>query len=232
LKGKNMIEVYTGRVGSGKSNKLAQTLLQIVYRNNRYYKKKKIIRPIYTNFHIKPELEELFGGALRHWTSLEELLEVRDADIFIDEIFNYFDAKHWQELSFGVRRWLSQHRKFGIEIYGNCQDFAQVDISFRRMTTDLFYIVKVISSRDPSATRPPVKYIWGMSLIYKMNPTDYKEEQKENKTRFSGIMFITRDSVELFNTREEIKAGKFPPLQHLERPCSKPDCTYKRIIHQ
>lgn len=227
-----MIEVYTGRPGSGKSLKLAQTLIEVIMRNQRWYEKTGKVRQIWTNFHLRPDLEEKFGGALRHWKSLEELPERQDVDVFIDEIFNYFDAKHWAELSFSVRRWLSQHRKLGIEIYGNCQDFAQVDISFRRMTSDLFYIVKLIGSRDPSPTRPPVKYIWGLSVIYSMNPTDYKEEQKENKTSFSSVMWLSREKCEVFNTREEIKAGEWPPFTHTERHCSDPYCKFRKIIHQ
>ena len=226
-----MIEVYTGRPGSGKSNKLANTLVQIINRNNRWYNKTGIIRPIYTNFHLRPDLEELFSGALRHWQDLEELVQVQDGDIFIDEIFNYFDAKHWAELSFSVRRWLSQHRKLGVEIYGNCQDFAQIDISFRRMVSDLYYLVKLIGSRDPSPTRPPVKWIWGVSVLYTMSPVDYQENQKENQTSFSGLEFITRGSCELFDTREIIQPGVFPPLQHSERRCNKVGCTFKKILH-
>ena len=226
-----MIEVYTGRPGSGKSNKLAQTLVEVLDRNQRYYERTGIIRQIYTNFHLRPDLEELYSGALRHWQNLEELVVVKDVDIFIDEIFNYFDAKHWAELSFSVRRWLSQHRKLGIEIYGNCQDFAQVDISFRRMVSDLFYLVKVIGSRDPSPTRPAVKWIWGMSIIYTMSPVDYQENQKDNSTRFHWVMFIDRKSCELYNTREIIQPGVFPPLQHIERRCVNPNCKFLRVLH-
>jgi hypothetical protein len=225
------IEVISGRPGSGKSNMTAQVLIQVLRRNIRFYKKTGKVRPIYCNFHLRADLEEEVKMFLRHWESLEELSTVQDADVFIDEIFNYFDAKHWAELSFSIRRWLSQHRKLGIEIYGNCQDFSQVDISFRRMTSKLYYLVKLISSRDPSPTRPPVKYIWGVSTIYTMNPTDYKEDQKENKTKFHWFLFITRSSCDVYNTREIIKPGVFPPLQHAERKCSDPECDFKRVLH-
>lgn len=226
-----MIEVYTGRPGSGKSQKLAKTLIEIIERNQRFYEKTGKIREIYTNFHLRPDLEEKYSGALRHWKDLEQLTPTRDCDVFIDEIFNYFDAKHWGELSFSVRRWLSQHRKMGVEIYGNCQDFSQVDISFRRMVSDLFYLVKLAGSRDPSPTRPPIKWIWGICVVYTMQPTDYKEDQKENKTQFNGVMFIDRASIELYDTREIIKPGVFPPLQHSERFCQEPNCSYKKVVH-
>lgn len=226
------ITVYTGRPGSGKSTQLADTLLRIIGRNQKWFEKSGIVRPIYINFHLDPDLEELFSGCIRHWQHIEELELVEDADVFIDEIGTYFDSKFWQETSWSMRRWLSQHRKLGIEIYGNSQDFAQIDISFRRMVSELYYFVKLISSRDPSPTKPPVKWIWGVCLMYSMSPVDYKEDQKENRTSFHKLFFITRSKTEIFNTREKIEPGVFPPLKHSERYCSDPNCTFKRVVHQ
>lgn len=226
-----MIEVYTGRPGSGKSCKLGQTLLEVITRNHRFWKRTGILRQVYTNFHLAPELEDLFSECIKHWDSVEQLEVLEDVDVFIDEIGSYFDAKNWSETSLSTRRWLSQHRKLGIEIYGNSQDFAQVDISFRRMVSDLFYFTKIISSRDPSPTRPPIKYVWGLSVIYKMSPVDYKEDQKENKTTFSGVLWINRAKVSIYNTREKIVPGRYPPLKHTERLCTDPNCTFKRIVH-
>jgi len=225
------ITVFSGRPGSGKTTKLAQTLVEIVTRNNRYYEKTGVVRPIWTNFNLNPELEELYSGGIRHWEDLSQLEKIKDGDVFIDEIANYFDAKHWAELNLSTKRWLQQHRKLGVEIYGNAQDFAQVDIAFRRMTSDLFYLVKIISSRDPSPTKPPVKHIWGLSVIYRMSPVDYKEDQKENKTSFDNLLLITRAKCDIFDTRQEIKAGQYPPLHHHERYCIDPNCKFKRVIH-
>lgn len=225
------ITIYSGRPGSGKSNKLAQTVIYLLRRNERFYKRTGILRPVYMNFHLNAELQKKYKMFLRYWRDLEELEVLTDVDVVIDEIANYFDAGHWQETSLSSKRWLQQHRKLGIEIYGNCQDFAQIDISFRRMTSDLFYLVKLISSRDPSPTRPPVKRIWGISVIYTMNPTDYKEDSKENKTSFYGIMFITRSNCEAFNTREKIEPGVYPPFKHYERFCTAPACNFKRVVH-
>jgi hypothetical protein len=129
------------------------------------------------------------------------------------------------------KRWLQQHRKLGIEIYGTAQDFSQVDIAFRRMTSDLFYLVKLIGSRDPSPTSPPVKSIWGISMVYGMSPVDYKEDQKENKTHFDSFMLISKSKVEVFDTRQEIMPGEYPALKHQERFCEDPKCTFHRVLH-
>lgn len=226
------ITVFTGIPGSGKTTKLAETVVNILLRNAKYYDQTGIVRPVYLNFHLNPYLEDLFSEGIKHWRNVEELSEVRDADVIIDEIGTFFDAKRWSDLSFSVRRWLSQHRKLGVEIYGNSQDFAQIDISFRRMTSKLFYLVKLISSRDPTPTKPPVKYIWGVCVVYTMSPRDYKEDQKENRTSFYNLFFITRKKTSIFDTREEIKPGEWPLLEHIERHCRLPNCPHVKVMHQ
>jgi len=225
------ITVISGRPGAGKSLLLAQKLLEVLKRNKKWYKKTGILRPVYTNLRLNEQLEEKYKTYLRFWTQPLQLIEVQDADIFIDEIARYFDSAMWKETPLSIKAWLQQHRKIGVEIYGNAQDFSQVDISFRRMTSDLYYLVKVVSSRDPSPTRPPVKFVWGLSVVYTISPVDYKEDQKENKTSFNSIMFINRERVEVFDTRQRIEAGNFPPYQHILRHCESKDCEYERVLH-
>jgi len=195
------ITVISGRPGAGKSLMLSQRLLDVLKRNVKWCNKTGILRKVYTNLHLNTELETEYSEYIRFWKKTEELYKIQDADVFIDEIANYFDSNDWKELSPDVKRWLQQHRKLGVEIYGNAQDFSQVDIAFRRMTSDLFYLVKLISSRDPSPTTPAVKYIWGISIIYKMSPVDYKEDQKENKATFNSLTLITKNKTEIFNPR-------------------------------
>jgi len=225
------ITVISGRPGAGKSLMLAQKLLNVLARNEAWEKKSGRLRFVYTNLRLHPAIEEKYKRYLKTWTQPLQLINVEDADVFIDEIARYFDSSMWKETPLSVKAWLQQHRKTGIEIYGNAQDFSQVDISFRRMTSDLFYLVKLISSRDPSPTRPPVKWVWGVSMVYTISPVDYKEEQKENKSKFHGAMFITKSKAQVFDTRQKILAGDFPPYQHIMRHCSDSSCDYERIIH-
>lgn len=228
------ITVISGRPGAGKSLLLAQKILDVLKRNERWEKKSGILRPVHTNLRLNEKLEKKFERFLRFWTDPLELVKVQDADVFIDEIARYFDANQWKETGLEVKAWLQQHRKIGVEIYGNAQDFSQVDIAFRRMTSDLFYLVKIISSRDPSPTRPPVRWIWGLSMIYTISPVDYKEDSKENKSKWHSFMFINRERTEVFDTRQKILAGKFPPYKHIERFCEHgANCSehYSRILH-
>lgn len=227
-----MIAIFSGLPGSGKSLKLGQTAIDVLYRNRRWYEKTGIIRPVYTNLKMSPEVEKEFEGFIVYWTDLRQLTVLRDVDVLIDEVATYFDARLWETLSLEMRRWLAQHRKFGIEIYGTTQDFAQVDKAFRRLTSHLLYLTKLFGSGDISPTKPPPKYIWGMSLLRELDPTVYDEQKsKFASTGIPRFMFITRARTSVFDTRAEIALSKALPLKHIERECELGNCSFHKTQH-
>ena len=125
-----------------------------------------------------------------------------------------------------------QHRKFGIEIYGTSQDFAQVDKAFRRLTSNLLYLRKLIGTRDISPTRPAPKWICVVSLVQELDPTTYDEQ----KSKFAsdgvpGFMLITAEDVKIFDTRAEVSLSHALPLKHIDRVCELPNCSFHKTQH-
>jgi len=251
-----MIAVFTGLPGAGKSFKLGETLVSVLYRNKRYFEKRYEAwqnymkqadehriplekrkpapepRLLYTNLQFKPEVEKEFYGFIRYWVDLRELTPLRDCDVAIDEIATYFDARLWETLSLEMRRWLAQHRKFGIEIYGTAQDFAQTDKAFRRLTSDLLYLTKIVGSGDISPTRPAPRFIWGLVMVRRLDPTVYDEQKSKFQSEgFPSFMFITRSGTEVFDTRAEVKMSQALPLKHIEKACELPNCSFHKIVH-
>lgn len=227
-----MICIYTGLPGAGKSQKMAKTMLDILVRNRKWYKKSGILRKVHTNMRLSPQYEHEFGEFLApYWTDPEQLVKMRDCDVFIDEIATYFDSTQWANMPLPVKRWLQQHRKFGIEIYGTTQDFAMIDKSMRRMTTDLFLLKKLFGSRDKSTTKPDPKWIWGLVALRELDPTTYDEQTSKFQTGLPGFMWIDREGTQIFDTTQEIKSGKYPSLNHIERDCSLESCSFTKIVH-
>lgn len=249
-----MIVIFTGLPGSGKSYKLGRTVCDILWRNRKAFQReeKRLCkehgcdprpdavhmhaepprRKVYTNLRMSTAVEEEYKDYIVYWTELRMLTPLRDHDVVMDEVATYFDARLWETLSLEMRRWLAQHRKFGIEIYGTAQDFAQVDKAFRRLTSNLLYLYKIAGSRDISATLPPPKYIWGASLVRELDPQTYDE----TKSKFApqGIpkfMFITREGTKIFDTRAEVKMSSALALRHLERVCEDPECSFHKTVH-
>lgn len=226
-----MIVVFTGLPGAGKSYKMAQTAIDILYRNKRIKDKYGLNRPLYSNLTFSEAVYEAFPGQIRYWAEPVELTSIRNADVLWDEIATHLDSTQWANMSLEIKRWLQQHRKFGIEIYGTTQDFAMIDKSMRRMTSDLYYLSKLIGSRDKSTTKPSVKYIWGLIVVKSLDPVTYDEENKQSKSVIPSFMFLSRKGINVFDTSQEIKSGKYPPLNHIERECIKDGCSFHKIIH-
>jgi len=227
-----MIVVFTGLPGAGKSLKLARTAIDVLERNKRFYEKSGIKRLLYTNLKLSETVLDYYQGFVEDWTDPAQLTSLRNVDVLWDEIATHLDATQWANMSMELKRWLQQHRKFGIELYGTTQDFAQIDKSFRRLTSDLIFLSKLLGTRDKSSTRPEVKNIWVLSLVKTLDPQKYDEE----KSKFSGsgipsFLFATRKDVDIFDTTAEVKVGKYPPLRHISRSCEANGCSVIKILH-
>jgi hypothetical protein len=251
-----MIKIVTGLPGSGKSYYTAQKSVELLYRNKKWYDKQiklfeqgKLLdtngnveiyppkrRKVVSNLKLNEALENEFGfdtpeSFLEYWEDAENIPHVRDADLIWEEMGAILDSRNWESLPIELRRWLQQHRHRGVSIYGNCQEFADIDIAVRRLTEELIYLRKIIGSRDPSPTSPPVKYVWGIILELEFDPRQYdeKEKFKAGNWSFGGIDFITRKIVNIYDMRNDIKPGRYPSLQHRLRECE--TCGFKKVIH-
>lgn len=233
--------IYSGKESAGKTLKLADVASEIAHRNFKWKNKSGIVRPIWSNIRFSDSfynyVTKELGIPINYWENLQDLIQIDQADVFCDEVGNYFDSRMWTDLSLDVRRWLTQGAKSGIEFYGSAQDFAQVDKSFRRLCNYLHEIKKLAGSARPSATRPPVKRIWGLCLVTHLDPNAYDEDNKkfEGGSFIPSFFFIRRKTCEIFDTTQKIKRSKLTPWRHEVRDCEDPNCKdlprHKHIIH-
>lgn len=231
--------IFSGLESSGKSLQLAMKGEAVLMRNIKWRERSGIARKILTNSPFSEKFNAFAkdnGIDVVVWENLDELIQQRDCDVFIDEIGTYFDSRMWADLSLDVRRWIQQGAKMGIELYGACQDFAQVDVSFRRLTSELYHITKWIGSARPSPTKPPIKHIWGLCHMVELNPQSYDEGKKKFQSEgilnwFTGWFTIQRRYCEMFDTRFFLKRSTPLPLKHIERFCGDPNCEFKRTVH-
>lgn len=204
----NMKVIYSGLESSGKSLRLAQLTTDIAHRNGKWKKETNVARPIISNLlfseDFKAYVENELGIPIIYWKNLTELIEYDNCDIIIDEVGTYFDSRMWSDLPLDVRRWLTQGAKRGVEIYGTAQDFAQVDLAFRRLVNHLYHITKLVGSRRPSPTKPPVKYIWGICSMRELNPREYKEDKKSfDKTNIFPSFFTIKNNTARYSIPQQ-----------------------------
>jgi len=248
------ITIVTGLPGASKSYDCTLKAEEWIRRNRRWFEKTGVKRPLRSNLvfsdkftnwandmsTLKPkvnpkELDQFTQQwnrerkVLEYWEDPEELPLMNDCDVIWEEMGAHVDSRSWEQLPFELRRWLQQHRHRGVNIYGNCQDFADIDVAVRRLVKDLYYLVKVAGSRDPSPTSLPPKMIWGIVIKMQLVPAHYDTEKKFKGAMWVGIPWIKREIVERYSMFNDIKPMKPPPLRHTERKCL--SCGEVKIKH-
>jgi len=234
-------EVVEGQPGQGKSLYTARKVESLIRRNKKWYVTQQKLglvakkRVIVSNMKFSPAFEKENAGWFRYWLNLSDLMKERHVDIIWDEIATELDSRNWSLLSDEVKRFLSQYRKRGLEIYANTQDFSMVDGRARIMITSVATLTKVMGSPDPSETRPPPKHIWG--LIWIRHVENWRETQATKK-RYNlldilNFMPIERRYVEMYDTTQDIEKGVPPPLRHETRYCELHGkaCGFVRTTH-
>lgn len=230
--------IFSGLEDSGKSLKLAEYAGKIVERNSDWAKVTGKPRPLVSNLEFMPDFftwaTEEKGIPIRYWKDLEELPTLQNCDLIIDEVGAYFDSRTFKDLPLDIRLWLAQASKLGVDIYGSAQDFAQVDITFRRLTTTLFHITKLMGSPRPAETRPPVKRIWGVCMMRELDPVGYDEQKRKfnNAAILPKWFFIREEICRIFDTTKRIAKTAPPPYKHVERACADGcDFSLYRMVH-
>jgi len=210
-------------------------MVSIVERNAAWYRKSGIARPVISNFTVSKDFHDYAlskGITISYWSDVHELPEVQGADLFIDEIGRYFDSRLYKDLSADVRGWLAQASKLGVEMYTAAQDFAQIDITYRRLTNHLYQITKLIGSPRPTNTRPPVKRIWGICVERELDPVAYDEDSKKFASDgLPGFFFIERKYCDVFDTTQRFRRSAPLPYEHVKRSCKMPGCTFVKVSH-
>jgi len=229
------IILYTGKPGMGKSLKTADVVLGLLARNSRWRSKTGEIRRVMANLDFAPWVHQKYPGMLGSWSRLEELTELRGADIIIDEVANLLDARNWSNLPVSVPVFLRQHEKRGCDIYATTQNFPNVEVSFRRLVSELYECVKLCGSERPGPCKPTPKRVWGVIWLWHFDPSTYDTPSpKRVGLSFSMPLLISKELVSAYDTLQEIKQGEYPPLQHVERRCLVPGCPLMhepKVIH-
>ena len=227
-----MFQFTFGDIGSGKSLSQADLVLGLLARSVKIQKKyKKPIREIWCNFHLSKSIQEKYDDRLRYWQTPQEMIFTdypkkhmirRDFDVVWDEMAVELPSDKWKDTDPAIRRFFAQHRKRGIQIFGNTQDYMMLDINARRMATSVFETQKLCGNRDPSSTLPDIKHIWGLVWVWELNKSLIRDTGKE-KQRMSLLPFkwlwITRRLTTAYDTGEDISKAERIKLLHLEYFC-------------
>lgn len=212
-------EITEGAPGQGKSLYTARTAKRLILRNKKWEALGNPKRIIFSNLKFSEEFEKENEGYIEYWSDSNALVKLHDCDIIWDEIATELDARNWTNLSIEMKRFLSQYRKRGIDIYANTQDFSMIDQRARLMISNVRTLKKIIGSRDISTTKPAPKKIWGLVVIRDVENFRETDPEKKKYGFLPSLMLIKKELVKIYDTRQDIALGKPPPLRHEVRYC-------------
>lgn len=227
------IYVCAGLTGSGKTTWLADRASWLLRDNYRTHKRTGLpIRRVASNVRFSDWVERKYTDGIIYWNDPEELVGLTNVDVIWDELATALDSTQFANTPLSLKRWLQQHRKVGICIYGTVQDFPMLDISMRRLVHRLRYARKVIGSRDICANMPPVKRPWGIIFLWEVDRSTFTFDATEYKwaSLFPEIIFISKKLTSFYDTTQMISGTKLPALQHVERWCDV--CGKVHVIHR
>jgi len=245
-----MFSFTFGDVGSGKSLSQAKDGLWLLGRSVYIQKKYKLpLRQVLSNTHFSDSITDKYKDRLVYWHDPLEMIFTdyplnkhirRDFDVLWDEMAVDLPSDKWKDTDPEVRRFFAQHRKRGIQIYGNTQDYMMVDINARRMATEVWQTHKIIGNRDPSSTLPKINTFWGLILKWQLDKQCIRADDMDRRhiDILPEIIWISKKLVLAFDTSEDIYKTENMFYQHKIKMCQDPNCKsglhgtrYTKIIH-
>lgn len=229
-----MKTIWIGKEGSGKTLLMGRESERLVYRNERLAKKTGVVRPIVSNIKYSDSFKvfaEAHGVPLRSWRHVAELEYLSECDLFIDEVGAYFDSRTFADLPLSTRLWLAQAQKLGVHIFGGAQDWAQIDVSFRRLVNRLYEIKRVVGSRRPSRSLPGSKYPFALGLVWRLSPQSDSDAGTARSLSFiPSIVVMTKRDTRRFDTNARVPMSDPPPLRKIVRKCPEDGYTRTRYV--
>jgi len=226
------IHIWEGNTGQGKTYLSSYDALHLLRRNVSWYEHGKIKTPrkIATNIALNPAIVKEFAPFIEYWNDLEQVVGLRECDVIFDDMAAYLDAQRYKETPIAVKRWLRLHEHYGCDIYGNAQDFLTIDISVRRLVTQVHRVKKIIGSRRPSATKPAVKKVWGILFARAVDPKDFvKESIERHYTGIPQIYFLKKRICNAFDTTQDMQISDIRKLKHIELFCEDKNCSLHHV---
>ena len=206
--------IYTGLESAGKSLMLSKKAEEIFQRNAKWFRETGLPRTMFFNMPMSEDFIERLennGVIYKEFRQLEEILFQEECDIFIDEVLKFFPSSGSSSLTNEQLHFITQGEKSGISVYGTSQDFSQVHKQFRRLIQEVWVVSKIIGSRRPMKTAPPIKRIWGLCMARPVNPRTFSgDDATMDALGFPTFFTIRKEDTMRYNTSYKVPMSDLP----------------------
>lgn len=229
-----MINVYTGLPSAGKNTMLSFIAFNVLRNNYKQWKKTGYKRKLCVDFTLNEKKIAPYRELVEYFNGVNEMETWRDADIFFGELALDFDAHHWESTPRSIKKYLRLHRHYRVNIWGCAQDFTTVDISFRRLVNNLYYLHRILGSREPLPTplavklkRRPLRFLF--TLERGVDRALWGVEKEHYEFISTTPRLFWGSDFDLFDTHEDVADKALPPLRKIVRVC--PEDGYTKVTY-
>lgn len=136
-----MITLHAGKLGCGKSYWATREVWRLINKGKNCYVNWKIDFTAYSLRKRKNPLYRFLNpyfklGKVYYWSTLEDLYQLRNGEVFFDEAHMSVDARDFTKLPKEFKTKLTQSRKYGLNLHFISQHSQQVDITIRRLANE------------------------------------------------------------------------------------------------
>jgi len=214
---------WAGKESAGKSQLMVVHSWKTFKRNVRWRRKRlkkgleDIPRTMAFDTPISPwYISQIEKAGLKYlfFKDLKDIMHLTQVDIHINEINKFFPQRGSDPLDREQAEFLSQAAKLGVDIYFCTQDFSQAHKQFRFLVNKMYHVKKLCGSIRPIASAPPIKYIWGIVLIFPIDPDSFKGDNFSMKLNgLPSVYWINKKDTELYETLYKVQGTKPPPVK-------------------
>jgi hypothetical protein len=235
-----MKKVWTGVESSGKDLHLSIEADLVLQRNKRWIKKRQkqglpfIPRTMAFMAPMSPAfIKEIEDSGCKYlkFDNLSDILGLNEVDIFIGELIKLFPANGSNSLSREQLDFITQGAKDGVHMYCGSQDFSQVHKQFRLLVNEVFVVTKIIGSRRPIKSAPPVKKVWGLCMVRSVAPHSFKGDSATMESLgWPSWTWIRLEDCLRFDTSYKVPLTELPPkyLRPQKEILKNPDGTIEK----
>lgn len=147
-------------------------------------------------------------GRLKQYSNFEDLLKLKDADIYIDEMGGLLFNRDWKSIPSSFIKYLQQHGKKGIDIFGATQSIDSIEVNFRRLAAGIAIVSKVFK---PSILRPARKSQYKGFPLFKVEVVDRHPYlgDKQEEIRFHSFFWARKKYLNAFDTKQDIVTKEY-----------------------
>lgn len=144
------------------------------------------------------------SGRLRRYQNFDDLLLIKTScDIYIDEMGGLLFNRDWKTIPTDFIRYLQQHGKKGIDIFGATQSIDSIEVNFRRLCAGISIVSKVFK---PSILRPSRKSQHRGLPLFKIEVVHRHPYlgDKDEEIKLHGFFWARRKYLNAFDTKQDI----------------------------